>query len=238
MSRHHKNAHGLDLSIVVPLFNESGTFEELHRRLTAVLLVLGLDHEIIYVDDGSTDGTGEVLRVLAARDPRVRAINLARNFGQTAALAAGSTLSKIPAADKAGSLFLLAIIAGIVVPSALMAALGARRKQIVGAVLVEATLVGSVASVVGLGLGIGVSALLKSVMEANSGAQLPVGLIVPIGDLVLAFVLGVAVTLVAALLPAIRASNVPPVEAMRASAAEQRSLARITVFGAVPAVLT
>jgi putative ABC transport system permease protein len=120
---------------------------------------------------------------------------------------------------------------------ALMAALGARRKQIVGAVLVEATLVGSVASVAGLGLGIGVSALLKSVMEANSGAQLPVGLIVPIGDLVLAFVLGVAVTLVAALLPAIRASNVPPVEAMRASAAEQRSLARITVFGAVPAVL-
>ncbi|HEY7597565.1 MAG TPA: ABC transporter permease [Actinophytocola sp.] len=120
---------------------------------------------------------------------------------------------------------------------ALMAALGARRRQIVGAVLVEATLVGSIASVAGIGLGLGVSVLLKSVMEANSGAQLPVGLIVPAGDLVLAFVLGVAVTLVAALLPAIRASRVPPVAAMRASAAEQRSLARITVLGAVPFVL-
>jgi putative ABC transport system permease protein len=120
---------------------------------------------------------------------------------------------------------------------ALLSALGARRRQIIGAVLVEATLVGTVASVVGIGLGLGVSVLLKSVMEANSGARLPVGLIVPGGDLVLAFVLGLAVTLVAALLPAIRASRVPPVAAMRASAAEQRSLARITVAGAVPAVL-
>lgn len=120
---------------------------------------------------------------------------------------------------------------------ALMAALGARRRQIIGSVLVEATLVGVVASAVGLGLGAGVSLLLKSVMEANSGAQLPVGLIVPVGYLVLAFVLGVAVTLIAALVPAFRASRVPPVEAMRASAAEQRSISRITKLGAVPAVV-
>ena len=89
MPRNKGNAQGLDLSIVVPLFNESGTFDELHRRLTAVLLVLGLDSEIIYVDDGSTDGTGEALAALAQRDARVRVINLARNYGQTAALAAG-----------------------------------------------------------------------------------------------------------------------------------------------------
>jgi putative ABC transport system permease protein len=120
---------------------------------------------------------------------------------------------------------------------ALLAALGARRRQIVGAVLVEATLVGSVASAVGIGLGVGTSVLLKSLMEANSGAQLPVGLVVPAGDLVLAFLLGVGVTLVAALLPAIRASRVAPVAAMRAVAAEQRSLTRITVLGAVPACL-
>lgn len=120
---------------------------------------------------------------------------------------------------------------------ALMAALGARRKQIIGAVLVEAALVGAVASVVGIGLGVGVSLLLKMVMEANSGASLPVGLIVPPTDLVLAFTLGVVVTLVAALVPAVRASRVPPVAAMRASAAEQRSLTRITVLGAVPTVI-
>src|SRR5258708_4461886 len=89
MPRKHKSQHGLDLSIVVPLFNESGTFDELHRRLTAVLLVLGLDSEVIYVDDGSTDGTREALAAVAQLDARVRVINLARNYGQTAALAAG-----------------------------------------------------------------------------------------------------------------------------------------------------
>src|ERR1700682_6459148 len=89
MPRNNKSARGLDLSIVVPLFNESGTFDELHRRLRRVLLVLGLASEIVYVDDGSTDGTGEALIALTGRDPRVHVINLARNYGQTAALAAG-----------------------------------------------------------------------------------------------------------------------------------------------------
>jgi glycosyltransferase involved in cell wall biosynthesis len=89
MPRNSKRARGLDLSIVVPLFNESGTFDELHRRLTAVLLILGLASEIIYVDDGSTDGTGEALAAVGERDPHVRVVNLARNYGQTAALAAG-----------------------------------------------------------------------------------------------------------------------------------------------------
>jgi glycosyltransferase involved in cell wall biosynthesis len=89
MPRKHKSQHGLDLSIVVPLFNELGTFDELHRRLTAMMLVLGLDSEIIYVDDGSTDGTREALAAAAGRDPRVQVVNLARNYGQTAALAAG-----------------------------------------------------------------------------------------------------------------------------------------------------
>jgi glycosyltransferase involved in cell wall biosynthesis len=77
------------LSIVVPLFNEVGTIEELHRRLTAVLFLIGQESEIVYVDDGSTDGTAEALRVIAARYSHVRLIPLARNYGQTAALAAG-----------------------------------------------------------------------------------------------------------------------------------------------------
>jgi glycosyltransferase involved in cell wall biosynthesis len=77
------------LSIVVPLFNEVGTLSELHRRLIAVLFLLELDSEIVYVDDGSVDGTREALAEIAARDPQVRFIPLARNYGQTAALAAG-----------------------------------------------------------------------------------------------------------------------------------------------------
>ena len=89
MPRNSKRPRGLDLSIVVPLFNESGTFDELHRRLTAVLLILGLASEIVYVDDGSTDGTREALAAVGERDPHVRVVNLARNYGQTAALAAG-----------------------------------------------------------------------------------------------------------------------------------------------------
>ena len=77
------------LSIVVPLFNESATLTELHRRLTATLFLIGLPSEIIYVDDGSSDGTTETLAAIATRDPQVRVIPLARNYGQTAALAAG-----------------------------------------------------------------------------------------------------------------------------------------------------
>src|SRR6266851_9636443 len=79
----------IQLSIVVPLFNEVATIAELHRRLNAVLLLLGATAEIVYVDDGSSDGTGEALEALAARDERVVFVPLARNYGQTAALAAG-----------------------------------------------------------------------------------------------------------------------------------------------------
>src|SRR5438067_662307 len=87
MSR--KTQNGTQLSIVVPLFNEVSTIHELHRRLTSVLFLLGIPSEIIYVDDGSSDGTGERAAAISTRDSRVRLIRLARNYGQTAALAAG-----------------------------------------------------------------------------------------------------------------------------------------------------
>lgn len=78
-----------DLSIVVPLYNESGTLIELHHRLTKVLTEMRVPSEIIFVDDGSHDSTSELLASLVAIDPSIRALRLARNYGQTAALAAG-----------------------------------------------------------------------------------------------------------------------------------------------------
>src|SRR6476646_2046227 len=87
MSRSTQN--GMRLSIVVPLFNEVSTIHELHRRLTSVLFLIGSRAEIIYVDDGSSDGTAEALQAIEARYEHVRLIQLARNYGQTAALAAG-----------------------------------------------------------------------------------------------------------------------------------------------------
>jgi glycosyltransferase involved in cell wall biosynthesis len=77
------------LSIVVPLFNEVATLDELHKRLTAVLFLIGVESEIVYVDDGSSDGTTDSLARIAARYSHVRLIPLAKNYGQTAALAAG-----------------------------------------------------------------------------------------------------------------------------------------------------
>jgi glycosyltransferase involved in cell wall biosynthesis len=78
-----------ELSVVVPLFNEEATLEELHRRLTAVLAMLRTSYEIIFVDDGSTDGTYFALCAMGARNPALRIVKLTRNYGQTAALAAG-----------------------------------------------------------------------------------------------------------------------------------------------------
>jgi glycosyltransferase involved in cell wall biosynthesis len=83
------NRASIDLSIVVPLYNEVGTLHELHRRLTEVVLLLGLDAEIVYVDDGSRDATWATVEAIGEHDSRVHAISLARNYGQTAALAAG-----------------------------------------------------------------------------------------------------------------------------------------------------
>lgn len=78
-----------EISVFLPVLNEEPNLRPLHAKLDDALAVLGHTAEIIYVDDGSTDGSLEVLRELAARDPRVRVIALRRNYGQTAAMAAG-----------------------------------------------------------------------------------------------------------------------------------------------------
>lgn len=79
----------VELSAVVPVFNEEGSLGELHRRVTAVLETLNVDYELILVDDGSRDRTPEIIAELCASDSRVRAVHFSRNFGHQAALAAG-----------------------------------------------------------------------------------------------------------------------------------------------------
>ena len=77
------------LSIVIPVFNEAESLEALHRELGEVAAAEGYDLDVVFVDDGSSDGSWEVIRRLAAADPRVRGIRFRRNFGKAAALSAG-----------------------------------------------------------------------------------------------------------------------------------------------------
>jgi glycosyltransferase involved in cell wall biosynthesis len=78
-----------ELSIVIPIRNEAPCLAELHRELTETLGSWGRSYEIIIVDDGSTDDSFKILAGLQAVDPRLRVIRFRRNFGQTAAFAAG-----------------------------------------------------------------------------------------------------------------------------------------------------
>ncbi|GGA85801.1 glycosyl transferase family 2 [Arenimonas soli] len=77
------------LTIVIAAFNEEASLPEMHRRLRAVLDGLDADTSVLYVDDGSRDGTWQVLQSLASDDPRVQLLRLARNFGKELALTAG-----------------------------------------------------------------------------------------------------------------------------------------------------
>lgn len=78
------------LSVVVPCYNEVDVLWETHSRLVGVLgRLTDLDFEIIYVDDGSHDGTADVMRDIQAIDPRVRTIRFSRNFGHQTAVTAG-----------------------------------------------------------------------------------------------------------------------------------------------------
>jgi glycosyltransferase involved in cell wall biosynthesis len=80
---------GPELSVVVPMRNESLNVDKLYRDLTASLTAFGRPYEIVAIDDGSGDDTFALLARLQATDPRVRVIRFRRNFGQTAAFAAG-----------------------------------------------------------------------------------------------------------------------------------------------------
>ena len=83
-----------ELSVVVTLYNEAASLDELHRRTMASLEGLGRPFEVIYVDDGSTDGTFAVLERLHAGDQCVGVIRFKRNFGQHPAMHAGLTRAR------------------------------------------------------------------------------------------------------------------------------------------------
>ena len=89
-------AEQLLLSIVIPIYNEEATLPELYRRLTHVLSqsLAELAYEIVFVNDGSTDGSILILVKLHADDPAVKVVNLSRNFGHQAALTAGLDYAK------------------------------------------------------------------------------------------------------------------------------------------------
>lgn len=82
------------VSIAIPLHNEEGNIPTLYREIKEVMGALGVSYEIVLVNDGSTDRTGEILRRLAVEDPSVRVVELDGNFGEAAALSAGYRFSK------------------------------------------------------------------------------------------------------------------------------------------------
>lgn len=78
-----------DLSIVVPVFNEQDNLAALHREIDTACRETGRSREIVFIDDGSRDGSSRILSDIRRADPTVRVITLRRNFGQTAAMSAG-----------------------------------------------------------------------------------------------------------------------------------------------------
>jgi glycosyltransferase involved in cell wall biosynthesis len=81
--------HGIDYTVIVPLFNEEESLKELHHQIRSTFTRINARYEIIFVDDGSTDSSFSVLRDLRRADRHIRAIRFRRNYGKSAALAAG-----------------------------------------------------------------------------------------------------------------------------------------------------
>ncbi|PZF94110.1 ABC transporter permease [Micromonospora deserti] len=116
---------------------------------------------------------------------------------------------------------------------ALMRAIGASGRQIIGSVVLEAIAVGLIASVLGLAAGVGVGALLAYLFGKFAGGLTLAGVGVPAAAVIGAFAVGLVITVVAALLPALRASRIPPIAAMQDVATPDRPLTKVTVAGAV-----
>ncbi len=79
----------IELSVVVPVYNEVGNLETLYQDIVEVLEAVGRSYEVLFIDDGSTDDSLKILQGFQMGDPCVRVIEFRKNFGQTAAIAAG-----------------------------------------------------------------------------------------------------------------------------------------------------
>lgn len=77
------------LSLIIPVFNEAASLEDLYDRLTHALKMIGRTYELLFVDDGSRDGSMDLLRLFHTRDPNVRVVRFNRNYGQHSAVFAG-----------------------------------------------------------------------------------------------------------------------------------------------------
>ena len=84
----------MTLSIIIPVFNEAESLVELHSQIVRVASEQSLDLEVIYIDDGSRDGSWVEVQKLVAFDARVRGLRFRRNFGKAAALTAGMAAAK------------------------------------------------------------------------------------------------------------------------------------------------
>ena len=86
--------NSVDISIVVPVYNEQENVAAVHGAISSAMKAMGCDYEIVMVDDGSSDGSYAELARLAAIDPALKVIRFRRNFGQTAAMSAGFDYAK------------------------------------------------------------------------------------------------------------------------------------------------
>src|SRR5829696_6563468 len=93
-STQNTHANNPELSLFLPVLDEEENLRPMHAKIQSALDMLGKTAEVIYVDDGSTDKSLEILKEIAAGDGRVRVISLRRNYGQTAAMSAGIDAAK------------------------------------------------------------------------------------------------------------------------------------------------
>ncbi len=231
------------VGVTYAFFSESGTAAHLTREpgqvnQIAVAAERGVTEEELLKRIEPVIGSGnEALTGTAAADEAVSDINADFLGFITTFLVVFAGIALFVATFSIYNTFSI-IVAQRSRESALMRAIGATRGQVLQSTMVEALVIGVLASVVGLFGGIGVAALLKAAFDAF-GLALPAGgLTIKTSGIVIAIVVGVVVTLGAAIVPARRGSRVRPIEALRASALESEvPRTRRTVIGVVLAIV-